>query len=357
MKKSSPLKILLRAIAFIFLFQALSEIVIIPIKPIISFLGQTEDPLNLFFSGFFAGIYVFIGSSIIEILYSIGFRRESGFISQRRIFIQGKIAFITIWLTFASYGILSMFGVISNVIISERLLNLYLFWFLFINSFISISVKKSIRPKDQFSSSDLIEKNRINWFSHITGLNKADEFRGEKGEILYKQTWISNIGHLVKLIIVILILRPVLFLTSGAAFLNITVDPPELAHFIKIMFGFIFFMINLWILYLVGLVLSKGITIYKNCIEVPLPTISDTSVFTLLLPRSSVVLGFNDIVSYKLEKRKRRKSNLYYLALFKLNMKNGDVVVVEPTMFNTDKFEKALIAALGEKNKIDDNNN
>lgn len=38
-------------------------------------------------------------------------------------------------------------------------------------------------------------------------------------------------------------------------------------------------------------------------------------------------------------------------------MKNGDVVVIEPTMFNTDKFEKTLIAVLGKKNKIDDNNN
>ncbi|MBM3257356.1 MAG: hypothetical protein FJY98_03490 [Candidatus Liptonbacteria bacterium] len=351
MKKSKLLKVLLIGIALIFLLQAFSTIVIIPIKPVISFLGQTEDPLKLFFSGMMAIISVFIGSAIIEVLYSLGFRKESGFISQKRVFVQGIIAFITIWLTFFTYGILSAFGVIPKIVESARLFNVYLFWFLFINSFVKISVKNPA-PSFEQSSSDILEKNRITWLSHITGLNRADEFQGEKGEIVYKQTKSSNIGYIVILIIIGLFFQPMLFITGGVAFLDIPINPPEAAFFIKFIFGFFFFMASLGILYMLGLALSRGIVLYKNSIELPLATISDTPVFTLLLPRSCVVLAFDDIVSYELEKRKNRKSDHYYLSLIKLNMRSGDVVITKPTMFNPDNFEKVFIATLGEEKKI-----
>ena len=103
---------------------------------------------------------------------------------------------------------------------------------------------------------------------------------------------------------------------------------------------------------MLGLALSRGIILYKNSIELPLATISDTPVFTLLLPRSHVVLAFDDIVSYKLEKRKNRKSDHYYLSLVKLNMRSGDIVITKPTMFNSDKFERVLIATLGEEKRL-----
>lgn len=348
------LKVLLISIALIFLFQAFSTIVIIPIKPIVSFMGQTEDPLKLFFSGMIAIISVFIGSALIEVLYSLGFKKESGLISQKRVFVQGIIAFITIWLTFFTYGILSVFGVIPKIVESVRLLNVYLFWFLFIKSFVKISVKSPVQSFDQ-SGYNILGKNRITWLSHITGLNRADEFQGEKGEVVYKQTRASNLGYAIILIIIGLFSQPILFITGGVAFLNIPIHPPEAAFFIKFIFGFFFFMASLGILYMLGLALSRGIILYKNSIELPLATISDTPVFTLLLPRSHIVLAFDDIISYKLEKRKNRKSDQYHLSLIKLNMRSGDVIITKPTMFNYDKFEKTFIATIGEEKKIGGN--
>ncbi len=43
-----------------------------------------------------------------------------------------------------------------------------------------------------------------------------------------------------------------------------------------------------------------------------------------------------------------------YLRRIKLNTKSGDLMIFQPTMFNTDVFEKTLVNALGEAKKVPD---
>ena len=90
MKQLSLLKILLFSASLVFLYQAITAATIIPVRFLISFLGQTDDPMKLFSSGMIAIILIFIVSGAIELLYSLGFKKESALISQKRVFAQAS---------------------------------------------------------------------------------------------------------------------------------------------------------------------------------------------------------------------------------------------------------------------------
>jgi len=362
MKQLSLLKILLFSASLVFLYQAITAATIIPVRFLISFLGQTDDPMKLFSSGMIAIILIFIVSGAIELLYSLGFKKESALISQKRVFAQGIIAFTTVWLTFFTYGVLTAFRVFPGTINADRLLNLYLFWFFFISAFTGRSVKKQMPITDPLlqakittlsPDAKILEKNRVTWLSHITGLNKADEFFGKKEDILYAQKPQKvNSGYMLVLIVNMCFLAPVLYMLGAVIFFKIPINPPEAAAAIRFIFSFFFFAAAFGMLGLLGLALSRGVTIYKNCIDLILPTFSDMPLFTTFLPRCCVTLAFDDIVSYTLEKRRRRSSAHYYLVRVKLKMKSGDLIAIRPTMSNADVFEQALIHAIGEKKRV-----
>ncbi len=355
MKKLNINKILLIALSLVFLFQVFSSFVIIPIEPVISFLGQTNNPIELFFTGLKSIISIFVFSIIVEALYSLGFKRESSLISKNRIFVQGIITYTTIWLTFVTYGLLSVFGLLPKIVEGLRLLNIYLFWYLCINALYKASAKNTENIQTQNDHS-VFEKKRITWFGHISGLKKAEVFDGERGEVVYKQNISVNLIYGLIFVVLILFFEPVSFFFVGKNLFGIldgSVEVVSLISFVKFILVFLFFAIVLALFYLLGLALSQGVILYKNSIKIPLATISDTPLFTLLLPQASVVLPLEKLVSFELIKTKRRKSSHYRLLRLKFRMVNGDIFIIKPTMFDLDKFEKILSVLIGEEKKIE----
>lgn len=304
-------KIFLFIFALIFFFQALSLVNLIPIDKVLVFLGQSRDLSELFSSIFKDVVIIFLAGILIETLYSLGLKKEKLLTIKKRFIARFMIAFVAFWLTFFTYGIATVFNLVPGILQSEIVLNFYLFWFLIINILIDISVNKTI----QNESFDLsIDRNRITWLSHITGLNKADEFIGNKGNIIYKQSKLNNLGHFIIFFITLLFFSPIVYLIINLLSGNIEINPPEYADHIKIVISFIFLMIVLGKLYLLGMVLSRGIVIYEKAIQLPLATVSDAPLFTCLLPHSCVLLAIDDIVYYKFKRESNSNSNIKHLS-------------------------------------------
>jgi hypothetical protein len=311
--KNNLFKILLMVFAAIFLFQAISGVVIIPVALVISFLGQSENPSRLFFSGITAIFSILVSFTVIEFLYSFGFKRESGLVSKQRVMIQGIVAFITVWLTFFTYGILSILNVIPKTIESLRLVNIYLFWFLLIN--VLIRFIGSYKNKDNAKpDQDVLDKKRITWFSYITGFNKIDEFVGEKGEIVYSQTKVSNIICIIVMVVAIPSIKSIFIVLGNFIFYPIPINNlSEFEFLVRFISGLAFLAIFLATIYILGIALSRGLVLYKNAIRLPLATLSDSPLFTFLLPKSTIVLSLGDIISYSFVKGKVKRSGKYYL--------------------------------------------
>jgi len=345
-------KLLYFLISFIFFLQGLEVISVIPVKPVVDFLGLNSDPLSIFVAAFYAVFFVFAASAAGEVLYSLGFKREGGIINQKRVFAHGFIAFLTIWVTFFSYGIMSAFGAVPKVLVPEQFLSFFLCWYILFDApFIFLFLKKNT-SKNNFveNGSNIIDLQRVTWWSCITSLNKADEFMGEKGKVVFKQGIKTNILFLVFSILQIAILSPILYIMGSVLFLNLSVDPTSLTMFTKVVASFFFFGPLIFVFMSLGIVLSRRMVLYKNCIRLPLATLSDKPLFTMLLPKSSALLGFEDVVSYRVKKKKYEKSNEFYISAINLTMNNGDYYVFEPSV--SLSFEQILIDTIGEERRV-----
>lgn len=346
---SKPRKLLVffyALIPFLFFLQGVDVINVIPVKLVLNLLGLNSDLSSIVLAGLYAFIFVFVAAIIGEILYSIGFKRNAGIINQGRIFAHGAIAFLTIWVTFFSYSIMTTFGIVPNTQDLERFLNFYLCWYiLFEVPFVLFFLNKKSKKKNIVGSkSNVFDLQRVTWWSHITNLNMADGFAGTKGEVVYKQGIISNIISLVIFIVIAMMTSPIFHLLGTALFFDINVDPPSFTVFVKIMSGFFFFGLLITFFVILGEVFSKRMVLYKNCINLPLVTLSNKPIFTLLLPKSAVLLGFKDIVSYNIKKKRREKSDETYISTISFKMDNGDYYVFEPSV--SLSFEKILTDAI-----------
>lgn len=345
-------KLLYFLISFIFFLQGLEVISVIPVKPVANFLGLNSDPLSIFVAAFYAVFFVFAASAVGEVLYSLGFKREGGIINQKRIFTHGFIAFLTIWVTFFSYGIMTTFGAVPKVLVPEQFLSFFLCWYIIFDApFIFLFQKEKTSKKNIVANgSDILDLKRVTWWSHATCLNKADEFVGEKGRVVFKQGIKANILFLVFFVVQIAILSPILYTMGSVLFLNLSVDPPSLMMFTKVVASFFFFGPLIFVFMSLGMVLSRRMVLYKNCISFPLATLSDKPLFTMLLPKSSALLDFEDVVSYRIKKKKYEKSNEFYISAINLTMNNGDYYVFEPSV--SLSFEQILIDTIGEEKRV-----
>lgn len=347
-KSERPVKFAFTVFAFTLFLQGLGIISFIPIKFITNFLNVTNDPLSLFISAFYAIIFVFIASAFVDVFYSFGFKRNGVALNQKRIFAQGFIVFFTIWVTFFSYGIFAVFGILPKIVAPDQILSFYLCWYILFNLFTKTTPKKSVRGEIIGNSKNLeIDVDRVTWWSHITRLNTAQEFNGKKDKIIFRQKK-RTFFFLFIFIMALWMISPILRILSS--FLFLPVNPPELASFIRIIVGFFLFVSNVPLVAILGIISSRGITVYKNCISLPLATFSDIPLFTLLLPRSLVILGFDDIESYQIEKKEYKQSDEQYISSITFIMKNKDYYVFKPSV--PLSFEQTLISAIGEEKII-----
>ncbi len=339
-------------VSFLFFLQGLQVINILPVKPVADFLGLNSDPLSIFVAAFYAVFFVFAASAVVEIFYSIGFKRDGGILNQKRIFAHGFIAFLTIWVTFFSYGILAAFGVVPKLVVPEQFLSFFLCWYILFDApFIFLFLKKKTGQNNIVANgSSVMDLQRVTWWSHITNLNRVDEFVGKKGEVVFKQGIGSSILSFVFCFLYIVIVSPILYIMGAALFLNLNVDPPSLTMFTKVVASFFFFGPLIIIFMSLGMVLSKRMVLYKNCICLPLATLSDKPLFTMLLPKSSALLGFEDVASYCIKKKKYKKSDEFYISAINLTMNNGDYYVFEPSV--SLSFEQILINTIGEEKRV-----
>jgi len=171
----------------------------------------------------------------------------------------------------------------------KKIVNLFIFWFIAINLFYKklspyktekIGFNKS--PPFLFLIQSLIagliykkpiiEEKRITWWSYISGLIKIEQFKGEKGKILYSQPLFLNIILLVIFMILFPILIKAIESLDRLDFLtSISFDAAETKFYIKIFFNILKIFIILPIIGLIGMILSRNLIIYQNCILITLP--------------------------------------------------------------------------------------
>jgi hypothetical protein len=108
----------------IFLVQTLSSISIIPLDKTILFLGLPHQAIGLFILMFTGFVVYFIQNLIIEFSKKDKTNKKS--IINFMMFMK---AFLLVWITFFSYGILAAFTIFPSTVDDSQFLNWYIFWF------------------------------------------------------------------------------------------------------------------------------------------------------------------------------------------------------------------------------------
>jgi len=339
-------KFLFLGIAFIFLFQAITEIYIIPIKKVLYFLGIPGNIFHIFLFLFILSFFIVIFEVIADVFYSIGLKKNVFLINKNRVYLHPERAFFTLFFTLLTYFIFVIFRIMPENVTQERILNLYVFYFIIINIFYKKSFAiKTYQIKDRFKNKllgrDIIDKERITYWSYIFGFHKVKKFEGAKGEILYKQPMFLKI---ILIIILVAFCPILLFVLNMFAMIIFSKDIPDLDNiglYIKIILGFVFLILIFAILHNLGVILSRRIIVYKNCILIPLPTFSDLSLFTLILPKSYILLDINDLDSYEISKE---KGNI------KFHIKGNYLIKIKDPFFPIARNKKDL--HLNNKNEV-----
>ncbi len=332
-------KIILLVLSSVFLLQTAGVISWIPFKPVLYLLGIGDNPISIFFSGMLSIVLIFLSTLIVEFFYSLGFSKS--FVNKRVSLGHGVIGFITVWIAFFSYGIFVICGFFPKVVDTAQFVNYYLFWF-----FLFEAYNKVTKRAESSSFQSALDENRVTWFSHISGLNTVAEYSGDKGDLLYKKS--ASKFYLFFPIFIFILTFKILEITGLVAFgilpikdANGVIDP-QISFFVRAAFSFFFVAIIIPIIRFLGLGMSKGIALYQNCIVLDLPTFSDAPLFTSILPKSTVVIGLNEIQSHSYDVVRHHHKNggetsETYLVI---KTKDGDLLKSMLTMTDSASFEK-----------------
>lgn len=105
----------------IFAIQTFTDISILPVEYAAQFLGFPQHPLYIFLSMFIAFAIMVVYDLVFQITHV-------KYEDKRRVknLLSFLKAFLSVWVTFASYGILSLIGIFPKQVDAKQLLNLYI---------------------------------------------------------------------------------------------------------------------------------------------------------------------------------------------------------------------------------------
>lgn len=339
---SKKIKGILVILALIFLFQTFTSFSILPAEKVLWLIYGISNIPRIFIMSVFVAIPILLSFSfILELMYSLGFKKKITSGIFKKYLKQVLILFFSTWITGFTMGIFVITGIFSNPVNEVQILNLYIFWYILIN--ILFFSQKKILHKIENNKNKFIDDRRINYFSKIFGLNEIQNFTGQKGEVVYRESVGQNISNfLISTVATFLFfLCSLVTLYACAKVINGAAIEPESARPLALFFvGMISLVLIVLTVYFLGRVLSKKIILYKNCVTLPFATFFEYPLFTLLFPQSSVCISFEHISSCKI--KKKRKHNESHFDKIILYLKNGKIFVLKPTELDIPTLEKAF---------------
>lgn len=113
-------------LSVIFFLQTFTSISIVPIGHAAQILGVPQGAIRIFLMMFVAFGFFLIKDLLILI---------QGYSSTDKLRVHNLTqyfkAFLLVWVTFFSYGILQAFGIIQKEVLDDQILNWYIFWLFF----------------------------------------------------------------------------------------------------------------------------------------------------------------------------------------------------------------------------------
>lgn len=345
-QKRSLIRYVYLAFSIPFFMQAFGLIDSIPVGFFTTLLGIGSDPLSIAFAMFYAIFFIFAASAIIEVLYSFGFKRNTKFFSSDKVFAQVSKAFLSIWITLFSYGILASLSIVPSIPDPADFVSFYIGWYIIIaRPFAGMLAPTGRRLETVNRSEPDVDVRRVTWWKNL--FTPVPQFVGEKGAVVFKQGYGTKILLAVVLSIMMTVAYPFMYAFAVIVFVDVNIEPASAARFVQIFATFFLFAIGSSLFIALGSILSARYILYQNCIQLPLATLSDKPLFTALLPKSSVVLGLSEVVSYSIQRKKYKKSNDTFISLVTISLRDGSVFVLDVTP--PDRFEECLKNLLPDK--------
>jgi len=334
------------ACSLLFFMQAFGLMDSIPVGFFTTLFGISRDPLSIAFAMFYAIFFIFVASAVIEVLYSFGFKRNTKFFSSDKVFAQGSKVFLSIWVALFSYGILAALSIVPSIPDPADFVSFYIGWYIIIvRPFAGMLATTGRKLETVDRSESDVDVRRVTWWKNLFA--PVPQFTGEKGAVVFKQGYGMKVFLAVVLSIVMTVAYPFIYAFSVIVFVDTNIEPASAIRFVQIVAAFFLVAIGSSLFVALGSILSTRYILYQNCIHLPLATLSDKPLFTALLPKSSVVLGFSEVASYSIQRKKYKNKNDTFISLVTITLRDGSVFVLDATL--PDQFEDGLKALLPDK--------